>query len=973
VDWKATLNLPKTEFPMRADLARREPEWLARWAREGQYARLLDARRQQEAETFVLHDGPPYPTGGIHYGTVLNKVLKDIVVRSQLLMGKRAVFRPGWDCHGLPIEQQVEKELGKDAKTLDAAAFRERCQSHALKFVDVMRGEFKRLGCLGLWDDPYLTLSKEYEATIARQLAGFVRRNLIYRDKKPVHWCLTHHTALAEAEVEYEDHNSPSIYVRFPVVGDLGRADPRLRGGKAAFVIWTTTPWTLPANLAVVANPELDYVAVPHGGEYLVVAAGLAEAFLAATGIAAPADSWIRISREGFRALEGTPYDPPFPTSAPRPDDPEVAGFPGAPYRLWFARHATLEAGTGLVHTAPGHGADDYLVGREHGLKIFAPVDAQGRFNDELPEWPGVPALRGLNVFKANPVIVTNLAERGLLLNKPGETIRHQYPCCWRCKNPIIFRATEQWFARLGEADDAASLRHRALREIGQTQWIPAWGENRIRGMIEARPDWCLSRQRVWGVPIPAFRCENTACGKDLLEAAVIDHVAEIFAREGSNAWFTRPASELLPPGTTCRHCHGARFDKQHDIVDVWFESGVSWAAVADGKLVPAGDKVDLYLEGSDQHRGWFHSSLLTGVATADRAPYKAVLTHGWVLDERGKVYSKSEIAKAKASGAKINYVDPSVWMEKNGAELLRLWTAAGDYQGDIVFSETILTQLSESYRKIRNTGRYLLSNLYDFKPSRDRLEDDQLRELDLLALGVLRERDHQIFDAYRRYAFAEVVRLMNDYVITVSAEYLDPAKDALYCEAPGAPARRSVQTALYEMTRTLATWMAPVLCFTAQDIADELSRATGEPFDVHGSVRDEIYPPGKTPVQPNRRWTDEIRPRREAILRPLESFRAAGHKSLEARVRVTPTAAERPHWQWSLEHLAELCVVSRVELAATDGAATAVEVDEAPGSTCPRCWRRTGARIGDGAADPDLCLRCAAVVASGVVQGAAS
>jgi isoleucyl-tRNA synthetase len=474
-------------------------------------------------------------------------------------------------------------------------------------------------------------------------------------------------------------------------------------------------------------------------------------------------------------------------------------------------------------------------------------------------------------------------------------------------------------------------------------------------------------------VPIPAFRCENAACGKDLLEAPVIDHVAEIFEREGSNAWFTKPASELLPPGTTCRHCHGARFEKQHDIVDVWFESGVSWAAVADGKLVPAGDKVDLYLEGSDQHRGWFHSSLLTGVATADRAPYKAVLTHGWVLDERGKVYSKSEIAKAKASGAKINYVDPSVWMEKNGAELLRLWTAAGDYQGDIVFSETILTQLSESYRKIRNTGRYLLSNLYDFKPSRDRLEDDQLRELDLLALGVLRERDHQIFDAYRRYAFAEVVRLMNDYVITVSAEYLDPAKDALYCEAPGAPARRSVQTALYEMTRTLATWMAPVLCFTAQDIADELSRVTGEPFDVHGSVRDEIYPPGRAPVQPNKRWTDEIRPRREAILRPLESFRAAGHKSLEARVRVTPTAAERPHWQWSLEHLAELCVVSRVELAATDGAATTVEVDEAPGPTCPRCWRRTGARIGDGAADPDLCLRCAAVVATGTSQGAVS
>ena len=951
MDWKSTLNLPKTEFPMRADLARREPAWLARWARDKQYERLLETRQQEEAAPFVLHDGPPYPTGGIHYGTVLNKVLKDIVIRSQLMLGKRAVFRPGWDCHGLPIEQQVEKELGKDAKALDTAAFRERCQIHALKFVDVMRGEFKRLGCLGLWDDPYLTLSKEYEATIARQLAGFVRKGLIYRDKKPVHWCLTHRTALAEAEVEYEEHASPSIYVRFPVLGDLGKADARLRDQKAALVIWTTTPWTLPANLAVVANPELDYVALPHAGEFLLVAAGLAESFLAATGIVAPAESWIRISRDGLRALEGTRYTPPFPRETP--DE-------ARDYRLWFARHATLEAGTGLVHTAPGHGAEDYLVGREHRLEIFAPVDENGRFTGAV----AAQSWAAGTVFKANPAIVATLAERGLLLNKPGELVRHQYPCCWRCRNPIIFRATEQWFARLGEADDPASLRHRALAEIAKTQWIPAWGENRIRGMIEARPDWCLSRQRVWGVPIPAFRCSG--CRNDLLDPEVIEHVAEIFAREGSNTWFSREPRDLLPRSALACRCGTGSWQKQHDIVDVWFESGVSWAAVADGKLVPPGDKVDLYLEGADQHRGWFHSSLLTSVATRDEAPYKAVLTHGWVLDERGKVYSKSEIAKAKASGAKMSYVDPAVWMEKNGAEMLRLWTAAGDYQGDIVFSETILSQLSESYRKIRNTCRYLLSNLYDFKPSRDRLDDDQLRELDLLALGVLRERDHQIFDAYRRYAFHEVVRLMNDYVITVSAEYLDPAKDALYCEAAASPVRRSVQTALHEMTRTVAAWMAPILCFTAQDVADELLRTTGEPFDVHATVRQEVYPPGKAPAQPNRRWTDEIRPRREAILQPLEGFRAAGHKSLEARVRVTPAAAERPHWQWSLAHLAELCVISRVELADTDGATTTIEVDEAPGPTCPRCWRRTGERAGDGAADPDLCLRCAGVVAAG-------
>jgi isoleucyl-tRNA synthetase len=951
VDWKKTLNLPKTEFAMRADLAKREPAWLERWARERQYERVLEARAAAGAPAFVLHDGPPYPTGGIHYGTVLNKVLKDIVVRSQLVMGRRALFRPGWDCHGLPIEQQVEKELGKDAKALDAPAFRRKCEEHALKFVDVMRGEFKRLGCVGDWDHPYLTLAKDYEATIVRQLAEFTRRGLVYRDKKPVHWCLVHKTALAEAEVEYEDHTSPSIYVRMPLVESI-HAIPALAGRRASLVIWTTTPWTLPANLAVVANPELSYVAIQRDSEFLIVAAGRAEAFLAATGITSPPSTWIPIEGAALRALEGVRYEAPFPISDP----------PDAAYRLYFARHATLEAGTGLVHTAPGHGAEDYVVGREHKLPIYAPVDAAGKLDATVG--PTAAKYVGENVFKANPLIVADLAERGLLLNKPGETLRHSYPCCWRCKNPIIFRATEQWFARLGEADDATSLRHAALAEIGKTRWIPSWGENRIRGMIEARPDWCLSRQRVWGVPIPAFRCVE--CRKDLLDPGVMDHVAEIFLGEGSNAWFSRAAAELLPsPAPTCAGCGKSEWEKQHDIVDVWFESGVSWAAVAEGKLVPKGEKVDLYLEGSDQHRGWFHSSLLTCAATRGQAPYKAVLTHGWVLDERGKVYSKSEIAKARASGAKIDYVDPIVWIEKNGAELLRLWTAASDYQGDIVFSQTILTQLGESYRKIRNTCRFLLSNLYDFVPSRDGLPDPDLRELDLLALGILRERDHQIWDAYKRFSFHEVVRLLNDYVVTLSAEYADAIKDPLYCEAADGRVRRSVQTALYEMTRTIAVWMAPVLCFTAQDVADELSRATGEAFDVHAAVR--LVDEGEKMGNPNKRWTTEVRPRREAILRPLEAFRAAGHKPLEARVRVKPARDERPHWQWNLGLLTELVGVSRIELDTADAnvdAATEIVIDEAPGPECPRCWRRTGEAAGP-ASEPNLCARCAAVVSS--------
>ncbi|MBL7158277.1 MAG: isoleucine--tRNA ligase [Candidatus Omnitrophica bacterium] len=932
MNYKDTLNLPKTGFSMKANLPQKEPGILKKWEETGVYAELRKARKGNKK--FILHDGPPYANGHIHMGHVLNKILKDITLKFYSMNGFDSPFVPGWDCHGLPVEHQLFKELGISKYDISQIDFRKKAQDYALRYVGLQKEEFKRLGIFGRWEKPYLTLDSSYETAIVRSFGKLVKKGYIYRDMKPVNWCTKCETALAEAEVEYANHTSPSIYVKFNVKNPekLSYQTPNAQRHRPThLLIWTTTPWTLLANVAVAVHPDKDYVFLEAGNEIWVMLETLAESVM--KKFAKPITI---VGKTKGSSLAGVICEHPFI----RRDS-----------RVVTAGYVSSVDGTGCVHTAPGHGQEDYITGKKHNLPMIMPVDAKGNFDKTCED------LSGINVHEANPRIIKRLGENGVLLF--SENITHSYPHCWRCKSPIIFRATDQYFMRI----DHDSLRQKMLKAIKEkVSWHPAVGESRISAMVAERPDWCLSRQRYWGVPIIAFRC--VSCKQTILDAALIEHVAKIVEIEGANAWFARKVEDLLPKGAKCPSCKNEHLAKENDIIDVWFESGVSHQAVLKKEL-ELDYPCELYLEGSDQHRGWFQSSLITSCALDGSPAYRDVLTHGFVVDGEGKKMSKSL----------GNVISPEDVMKKYGADILRLWVASSDYNDDVRLSDEILARLADAYRKIRNTFKYILGNLYDFNPEKDALAPEKMEEIDRWMLSRLSSVINEVKENYGKFLFYKVFRSVYNFcVYEISSVYLDILKDRLYTFKKDSRLRRSAQTTLNEILVALIKILAPILPFTAEEAWQELGRCPTKEQSVHLAAwhwkKDELL-----------KWKDEALDKkwskileiREVVLKALEAKRSEGAigGSLDARVVLF---GENEKMNKFLEENARLFpsvfITSEVEVAGSktenlnkaDNVPIMISVGKASGKKCARCWNYSKS-VGTDARYLDICSRCVKTV----------